>query len=605
MKTGILLITAIITTALTAMTASAFVDVTYNFSHSDASIMAFDCLDGTCSTVRQFSGFFPEGTSTSAGRLRVRYPSTLATQFGYAVYYTSPGKAPVESKATWHSFGNDGVFNTSFNIAFTNVSTCKSTIQEFSVTNVQFPNAPVVIEMNTSLDSTAKSAFKVADNNIEYVPPELKDEFYSARTNVILEIRREGSGSLQNRQSTQLNLFAGESRKVSFSWTPQVAGNYSTTIKTQVVDDQCDQKIDMQSTKDFTVFETLPVNECYTVLNNLTAVNERPEIDSRVTLRFLKLSNFNPSLNTFNPLTLTPVPTRLNYEIKGPDNSTVLNITTTAGANGNSVNPVPIAFSFIPTMLGMHIVKVTGIAQSPLCDGLRNTPDSISTEVFVQQRAEEQMFNITFQVNDAVGGFAVQGATVAIAGIQDQTEADGRIAFSGFRPGDYSWTITNNGYFPANGVAQVRDADIMVFVVLVPISVTPGNGTNVTPVPNATQPVVTRKKALVEEPEERIFVNSIAIPQADDARPGDNIEIIASFENEGEVELEDVKVNAIIQELGTKASAGPMDIETGDKETMKLLLWIPDDAKPGTYPARISVGTGSTRRILYRDVTVR
>src|SRR3990172_3417115 len=134
-KKNALILVLAIAIGVFALNANALVDVTYNFNANNVQIEAYDCADANCDSVNAFSGSFPNGKTTTNGQLTIRYPSTLATPNGYAVYYFTSGNVPQAYKATWNSGGNTTLFSTSFNINFAKVANCKATVQTLDIAN--------------------------------------------------------------------------------------------------------------------------------------------------------------------------------------------------------------------------------------------------------------------------------------------------------------------------------------------------------------------------------------------------------------------------------------------------------------------------------------
>ncbi|MEK6857237.1 MAG: hypothetical protein AABX39_01480, partial [Nanoarchaeota archaeon] len=86
---------------LLAAPANAVVDLTLNFDNAqNAKVEAFNCANADCSSVTPFSGSFPNGDTTTNGQVTIRFPSTLASSNGYAVYAVSPSFLPKVTKAT-------------------------------------------------------------------------------------------------------------------------------------------------------------------------------------------------------------------------------------------------------------------------------------------------------------------------------------------------------------------------------------------------------------------------------------------------------------------------------------------------------------------------
>src|SRR3989338_6714048 len=97
-----LAIIAALMAALMAVGVSAFVDVTYHFNIPNVEVAAYDILNSGGSAVAPFSGSFLAGTTTTNSTITIRFPDTLATPFGYALYYVSSGYVPLEAVATWN-----------------------------------------------------------------------------------------------------------------------------------------------------------------------------------------------------------------------------------------------------------------------------------------------------------------------------------------------------------------------------------------------------------------------------------------------------------------------------------------------------------------------
>ncbi|MBI4016532.1 MAG: hypothetical protein HY363_02455 [Candidatus Aenigmarchaeota archaeon] len=263
---------------IAASLANAVVDVDFNFKDANGNMvnnvrtLAYNCLDSTCSVVEPFSGGFPDGKQTANGRLTIRFPSTLSSN-GYAIFFASSGFSPKEGRATFHSNGDTSIFTTDFDISLNRISDCRSLVENVTILNVQTPNVPVIIDTRASLDALTHSAFALNNNEVAYVPEELKNEFYSADVRVTLVVR-DSAGNVVDRQVTEFiganSIFAEESKPVRFEFMPRTAGSFTATVTTDVIDNQCSSQQPQSSSKDFVVKSDLPKNECYTLLNGLS-----------------------------------------------------------------------------------------------------------------------------------------------------------------------------------------------------------------------------------------------------------------------------------------------------------------------------------------------
>ncbi len=101
-----------------------------------------------------------------------------------------------------------------------------------------------------------------------------------------------------------------------------------------------------------------------------------------------------------------------------------------------------------------------------------------------------------------------------------------------------------------------------------------------------------------------VHIGSIIIPNAYDAEAGDLVPITISFRNNGDSKLENLKAAVKIQDLGIRASVGPLDLQIGKRISKTILVELPEDVQPGTYYVRITIDSGSLHRIVHRDVDV-
>ena len=452
---------------LFATSALAVADITYVFNAQNVQAEAYNCLDSGCNTVGPFSGSFPHGASTTNGQLLVRFPTQYSAPYGYALFFVSPGYVPKEGIATWYGSGS-----ANRNLNFDQIPMCSSAIDTFTVTNDAHANVPLVVHMSASLDAITRSAFALTTTGVGYVPADLKDVYYSADTTITLTIR-DASGNAVNTQTQAMTIFASSSVPVDFSWTPATDGVYTATVTTTVTDNQCAAKTDQSSSSQFSVLPALPQNLCYTILNGLAATPFVGTTGHAVSLSFNKISNQanNYQFNDDPNYRLTPVPTDITYTVTGPA-GTVAQNTFTAGANPDNMNPSAQSFSFTPTAVGMHTVTVTGLANSPLCAGLQNIPNTVTLNVNV---LAPPTFNIRMHVINAQGA-PLDGVTITVAGQTLTTDAAGAATATQVSPGDYTYTASKTGYVSQSGLVHLVDTDADIYMTMQPA---PGPGSKV------------------------------------------------------------------------------------------------------------------------------
>lgn len=572
--------------------ASAYVDVTYHFNVDSVEAAAYNLDNADGSSVSPFSGSFPDGQTTTDSALTIRYPDSLESANGYGIYFVSEGYAPIEAKSTWNSEGDDSEFTLDLNYKFEKIAACRAVIDQFSITNTAQPNVPVVVSMDASLDGNVQSAFSLTDNELEYVPPQFKDDHYSADTQVQLQVFQIIDGdvfSLVDTQTKDLTIYAGSNVPVSFTWTPEEAGPYYAVITTTVVDNQCSSNTPASASKMFDVGSDLPRNECYTIINDLAASPQVPLVGDTVTMTFTKISNHANDVAFGDPgYTLTPIPTTVTTSVNGPGLST--SSINTLPANSNNVDPASFTFSFVPQQAGAYAVDVSGMGSSSLCTGLSNPSDSTSMTVQVNDAAT---YTATFQLSDAYTGAKISGAVLNMDGRYLVSDANGQATFDALEPGTYGYVITHPGYLTVSGIVTMTDYNQFIFLVM-----TPGDG-EVTPIPEPTpEPTEPEAKDVLG-----IHIDTIRIGDAFEQQNGNDVPFYISFTNNGNQKLHHVEATVVVQELALRANMGPFDLGVGDDVTK--LLFLPLDAvQPGLYPVRITLHSDEEDRVLYREIQV-
>ena len=134
------------------------------------------------------------------------------------------------------------------------------------------------------------------------------------------------------------------------------------------------------------------------------------------------------------------------------------------------------------------------------------------------------------------------------------------------------------------------------------VNCNPGSTTPTpTPIPNPTgNPSSSTSKDTI-----RIFIHQIFLHDPFDHLPGDQVPLRITFENTGTKNLDDTKVIVTIPDLGgVRATVGPFDLNRGRTMTKTLVLELPEDVQPGTYPLRLQVYNEATQRIIHREVEV-
>jgi hypothetical protein len=100
-----------------------------------------------------------------------------------------------------------------------------------------------------------------------------------------------------------------------------------------------------------------------------------------------------------------------------------------------------------------------------------------------------------------------------------------------------------------------------------------------------------------------IYMGSIAFDN-EFVRPGDELTMFLNFENQGSEDLKDVRVTAIIQDLGVRSRTLSVDVNDNNGVSRTLTLEIPENAQEGRYWVEVVIDIDGDRRVKFRPVDV-
>ncbi|HII30181.1 TPA: tandem-95 repeat protein [Candidatus Woesearchaeota archaeon] len=107
---------------------------------------------------------------------------------------------------------------------------------------------------------------------------------------------------------------------------------------------------------------------------------------------------------------------------------------------------------------------------------------------------------------------------------------------------------------------------------------------------------------------EKTPYSSLSISQAriinEYVRPGDDLMVSLSLENDGTATARDLRINVRVMELGIKEGTSVWKLKPNSEETVRLSIRIPDEAEPGVYYLQISVSNDNDARRIYREFTI-
>ncbi len=104
-------------------------------------------------------------------------------------------------------------------------------------------------------------------------------------------------------------------------------------------------------------------------------------------------------------------------------------------------------------------------------------------------------------------------------------------------------------------------------------------------------------------PRKITHINSINF-ENEFVRAGDNLDIFVSFDNNGNININNARLTAIIQELGIRSNTVKAVVGKNKESSKFLTLEIPDYAQPGIYYVMIVIDLDGDRRIKYRPIEI-
>ncbi|MBU2104347.1 MAG: hypothetical protein KKF67_01030 [Nanoarchaeota archaeon] len=410
----------------------------------------YTCSDSTCSTQGNLIHNLNTGSSNS---ITFEYPynpsSTQSNPDYYSHFSFAQCYLPKEYKEWVWGYGETVQYDYHMN----KVESCYSPIDSFSITNSNYANEPVVINMEALLDATATSAF--TDLQLNWFPLGYED-YYSVETRVTLEIL-DSNNNIVYTEIRNLNILMDTSQNIQFTWTPTIEGEYTAKISTDVTDCQCSGSIQQFSQKEFTVWEERPQDECYTILNDLVASPHFAEEGEEITVTFTKISNYAD--DNYNKL---PVKTKANYQII-KDSQIVYNKDIVLNANPDSVNPKEFSFKWTPDSGGDYAIKVSGICESVLCEGKTNPEDTIILGYYVTGVDVTEKYNVEFIAEDCETNEKLDDVKIELGSEVKFTDIFGEAIFNQVLEGVYFLNVSKENYYSESDDININSDQLIEF----------------------------------------------------------------------------------------------------------------------------------------------
>jgi len=631
-------------------TASALVDVTYSLNTQNANAQAYNCINADCSSVSAFTGSFPNGASTEIGQLTVRFPSTLATQYGYAVFFSSNGYIPLAQKVFSHTYGDDKVFTTSVNLNLekqigNTAESCSAIVDSFELSsdNAGSVNADASLRL-----SAISTSFTQPSGTIKYIPSNLQSGYLTADTDLMLDVYDVHMNKVLSQNSTT-TLTAGTTAHALFNFNIAKTDQYTLKLTTQINDAKCTSSVDSEYTKSVLLNYDSQSAPFKTEVTNFKVSPLSPGKNTQVTVSFDVASYQHWGNGVYKPLS-GQYYSEVYYKLYAPNGGEVY--------SGGRGQPTTETFGFVPLMEGAYTLHIDAAVGGGRPDPKRG--QIIAHDTYTIVVGSSKTYNASFQPFDAITGNKIVNATATLNGVSIVTNTAGAI-FEGLAPGLYNYAITQNDYNAVSGSIVISDYNQVLSVPMNPkvpgttetthsatITVVDADGNTI----SGAEVTIGSKHALTNSfgqstfieldngtyefsasadgydaksssfviagsdvnvivslgigsneasSEQELFVRSVRIPYAFEAKAGETVDIYLTFENKNLGNMRAI-ATAVIPELGVRASAGPFDFNSGDDLNKVLHLEIPAYAEPGTYFARIAIGEGKNTRIIYREV---
>ncbi len=101
-----------------------------------------------------------------------------------------------------------------------------------------------------------------------------------------------------------------------------------------------------------------------------------------------------------------------------------------------------------------------------------------------------------------------------------------------------------------------------------------------------------------------LSINKLTLNHEEVFKPGDTLRVAITFENMKDYKLDNIKVSAMIPDLGVWRSKGHFSLKSGEDMSVLLEMDLPYDAEPGVYDLRVALNDDEIRRLKVRQITI-
>ena len=109
---------------------------------------------------------------------------------------------------------------------------------------------------------------------------------------------------------------------------------------------------------------------------------------------------------------------------------------------------------------------------------------------------------------------------------------------------------------------------------------------------------------VIERAIKRLLLLDASFPDGEVVRKGEPLLVLVSVENDGTVDLKDVRVRAYIMDHGIELVSDTFDLHANYIASRALIFSLPDSLEPGVYYVGFSIANGDERKVVYREFTV-
>ncbi len=323
--------------------------------------IGYVCSNDECNPPKKQLWNGDHQTSTDGeNRIVLPFPGDLKGTETYGAVFYKPGYFTWEQSGMIYvnGRGTDTAQNPKDNpnkVYFAKAAMCKSQVDTFSVINSAKPYVPLIINVTSNLSVNAKSALN-HNGPITYVPSELRDDYYSIETEIVLEIFDE-SGNIVKSETRLLNIELSDLARSSFTWIPTEPGNYSARVTSFVTDEKCLASEEMYAENHLRVYEEEPDEQCYTNLIDLNATDFIDIMEGDlVEIRFGKVSN------KADDGIYSPLPTSVELTILDKEGNIAYHQSDNLPANANYYDYEFFSYDWTADITGNATIIVDAIA---------------------------------------------------------------------------------------------------------------------------------------------------------------------------------------------------------------------------------------------------